>query len=278
MIPSNNSSVIPTSIMGGEKYWKIRRIVYEDVLQSLDSIFESLEIKYMPIKGAYLICSGFADRINSRQMLDLDILVEEKRFHEIIDLLDKHPLFTKGKEDPWYFEYPFFYRNGNHSVRIELHYLLNRPERFRLPNEDLFCRSVKQTNVRYLPCPEDALLILICHSMIHLADGLAKTFFDEIEILAEREGFSWEKFNYLLKSSGVAPFGYFMLKLCSREKNRDYTRLVKNYRWVDILWGNCEPLKRTDGINRIKRRFCVELPFAARPGVLLYEWSKRFFK
>jgi hypothetical protein len=114
--------------------------------------------------------------------------------------------------------------------------------------------------------------------MIHLADGLGKTFFDEIEIIAEREDFSWEKFNYLLKSSGVAPFGYFMLRLCSKKKNKDYTQFVKNYRWVDILWGNCEPLERACGMDRFKRRAFVELPFAAKPQWIMYGHLKKLLR
>jgi hypothetical protein len=273
----------PPSISDGEvgqglrRSWQIRQIVYRDALESLDSIFTSLNIKYMPIKGAYLICSGMAERIKERQMIDLDILVEKDRFKEIIGILEKHPLFKKGKEDPWYFEQPFFFKNGNHSIRIEFHYLLNRPERFHLPNEELFSRSTKQTAVRYLPSSEDALLIAICHSMIHIAEGLNDSFFQEIKVHLEKKEFEWSKFEKLLYSAGIGPYGKFVFNLYRKKLKRTCPSLEKRYWWVDLFNKNTLLSDKTFGIKQISRRLLFELPFAAKPYSLAANWFKQIF-
>ena len=41
--------------------WVFKQFIFEDVLRELDDHFQHLKIDYMPIKGAYLICSGFGE-------------------------------------------------------------------------------------------------------------------------------------------------------------------------------------------------------------------------
>ena len=60
--------------------WVFKQFIFEDVLRDLDDHFQHLKIDYMPIKGAYLICSGLAKQIKSRSMNDIDILVRERDF------------------------------------------------------------------------------------------------------------------------------------------------------------------------------------------------------
>ena len=64
--------------------WVFKQFLYEDVLRDLDDHFQRLNIDYMPIKGAYLICAGLAQRIRSRTMVDIDILVREGDFNAVI--------------------------------------------------------------------------------------------------------------------------------------------------------------------------------------------------
>ena len=259
------------------KLWKISQVVYHDAIESLDSIFSSLNIKYMPIKGAYLICSGLSDLIRRRKMVDLDILVEKDRFYQIIGILEKHPFFTKSKEYPyWYFEQPFIFKRDNISIRVEIHYLLNRPERFYLPNEELFSRATKQTKVRYLPSPEDALLITVCHSMIHIAEGLPESFFEEIKVHLCRNDFLWNKFEELLYHAGIGPYGNFIFNLYRKKKDDSAVALERKCWWVEVFYSKCRAEKRATGTGRMLRRIFLELPFAKKPALLAISWLKRY--
>lgn len=256
-----------------KRSWQLCQVVYSDVLESLDTVFTSLNIKYIPIKGAYLICSGLSDFIKERKMIDIDIIVEKDRFDEIIRILEKHPLFTKNKEYPyWYFEQPFIYKFDNLKIFLEIHYLLNRPERFHLPNEDLFSRAVKQTAVRYLPSPEDALLITVCHSLIHITNGLPDSLFEEIKVHLDHNNFIWSKFEKLLYSAGMGPYGYFIFYLYRKKMNVSIPSFGRRWWWVDMFYLKCRPEKRVTGSKRVLRRVFLELPFAKKPVLLAISW------
>lgn len=73
--------------------WQIRQVVYAAVLEALDALFAELHIAYMPIKGAYLICTHLAEQIPAREMIDIDLLVRPAYFKRAIALLSAHPLF-----------------------------------------------------------------------------------------------------------------------------------------------------------------------------------------
>jgi hypothetical protein len=256
-----------------KRLWQIRQIVYHDALESLDSVFTSLNIKYMPIKGAYLICSGLSDLIEERKMVDLDILIEKERYHDLIGTFEKHPLFTKVNEYSfWYFEQPFLFTKGSTSIRTEFHYLLNRPERFHLPNEDLFSRAIEQTQARYLPSPEDALLITVCHSLIHIGEGLHDSLFEEIGLLLDQKNFSWQKFEKLLYSSGMGPYGNLIFKIFIKKTGKYPPELEKKYWLVQLFYGPFTFQNRVTGIKKIFRRTFVELLLSKNPIFLALQW------
>jgi hypothetical protein len=196
--------------------WIVRQLMYENALSHLDTVFSSIGTRYMPIKGAYLLCVGLAAALPERNMVDIDLLMLPGDFRSIVDWLGAHPLFTRCAPDPWHFEQAFLFANGAHAVKIELHRQLNREERFRLPADELFSRGVAQTAIRVLPSAEDALVILLCHTLVHSGFGFPASTGREIEVLAGQKGFSWEKCRKLIRRSGIEPYCFALLRHFAR--------------------------------------------------------------
>jgi hypothetical protein len=179
-------------------------MLYAEILRELDGHFRRIGVRYMPIKGAYLILDGLAELIESRKMADIDILVEKDHFGAAADYFASLDMTTE-KPDAWYFERVFMYRYGRFEVQVELHYLLNRPERFLLPTEELFARGARDGAWRWLPSREDALCIELCHVLVHVAYVVREHIFDDIRALTA-DHFDWDRFWTIARSTGVARF------------------------------------------------------------------------
>ena len=151
------TSILPAGDQGRRRRWMVRQMVYRDVLDALDRIFFGQAIEYMPVKGAYLLCSGLAGKMTVREMIDIDLLVHPTDFTRTVASFSTHPCFTREPPDPWSFEQSFLFRHGNHTVRFELHSALNRAERFVLDVGAMFDRAHLQTSVRRIMSVEDAL-------------------------------------------------------------------------------------------------------------------------
>ena len=269
-----NGQIKEVAPQNSKKRWCIRQLVYSEVLEALDGIFTSLSVEYLPIKGAYLICSGLALKIVSREMIDLDLLVRETDYKQTVKLLSEHPRITCEPPDPWPFEQSFIFHHGNHPIRFELHYALNRSERFTLDTEEVFARSVKQTNSRRLMCIEDALTILICHTLVHLIDGITQQVFDEIRVLVSEPSFSWERFTAQFSETGIKRFGIALLRLYGEQG-----MVIPHYINGSGLSMGLLKIKspgRKKNVLSLLFRAIVELYFVRNPAGLLITYLKGF--
>jgi hypothetical protein len=253
--------------IASEKNWKYLQIFYGEVLREIDIHFASLDVAYMPIKGAYLICSGLAEKIPYRRMDDIDILVKEDDFEKVCEYFSKLPnvKFFKHK---WYFEKEFSYSLGAVECHLEIHWLLNFPARFILSPSTIFTRAIHQnSSIRLLPCPEDALLILVCHAFVHIAFELRETLFEEIFLLSSQKGFSWETFWEYAHSTGIERFIRLLLWRYCIEKSTNikaprhigFTALLRPF--ISKKWYARLPF--------LVRKALFEIPFARNPWWLI---------
>lgn len=260
--------------ISAEKVWIFRQLQYQNALRHLDEILSHASIPYMPIKGAYLICSGLASLIKKRIMVDIDLLVQPQHYEATIRLFSKHPLFERKSPDPWFFEYPFTFTSGKHRIELELHYQLNRNERFHLPTTSLFDRGYPQTATRILPSPEDALIILICHTLVHSGYGLPNSIYDEISAICSLPSFRWSRFCFILKSTGVEPYGFALLRSFMRKKAR-VLPIPAKHRWADQLFRLTPERQQLHMSHRLFYRGCIEPLFARHPIRLMVGWLLR---
>jgi hypothetical protein len=261
--------------------WVFRQFLYEDVLRDLDDRFRHLNISYMPIKGAYLICAGLAQRIRSRAMFDIDILVRETDFDAVIShfsavpktaIAEKSwPLYKKG----WPFEVAFYYPFQGRTINIDIHKLINLRQRFSLPPEMLFARGKKQGH-RVVPCAEDALAICLCHGFSHVAHIFPDGMFDDIALLADT-AMDWNKFWNIAQSTGIEAFVYYALRMCEKKRKVSaipFPKKTLRAAYADLLilaTGHLELVR----LPHLFRRIFFELPLCRNPVGLVLDKCKR---
>lgn len=265
-----NPYITPMEITPARK-WALTQIVYQDILDEIDEHFHTLNVEYMPIKGAYLICSGLAEKMSERRICDIDILIHEKDMQKTSDYfagLENTELRMYYKYNYRPTESIFYYSLAEAKVLLEIHMLLNFPERFVLPTDDLFSRSRPGDGRLRLPSPEDSLLIFLCHIQSHMPFEFRNTYLEEINLLVSQEGFSWEKFWDLSPSTGIEPFIYFTLRLYQK-KYHCTINTPTNYLYSDLLVKKFS-LQWFEQLPQWARRVFFDLPFVRRPVWLLF--------
>jgi hypothetical protein len=226
----------------------------------------------MPIKGAYLITSGLAGRMERRKMLDIDILVLPGDFQKAVEHFSHHPK-AKPDQNYWPFEMSFHYDMGHAGVYVEIHHQINYPERFVLPAQDLFARSTHSSGPMILPCPEDAMLILLCHALVHIAYEFRGTVFEEISLISEQKGFSWERFWELSEGTGIRRFICMILSWYGERLKKGLT--VPH---LPLYSSIAKPLLTSSlyqFMPTIIRKLIFEIPFAAEPWKLIKKNYRR---
>jgi hypothetical protein len=167
---------------------------------------------------------------------------------------------------------------------VEIHSLLNRPERFILPPKELFERGVRKGDFLWLPSTEDALAITVCHSLVHIAwSGFRDEVFNDVAVIASVPGFSWERFDMIVAFSGITRFMHFFFLLQVRKLRRStYPRVRRPLllRMLAALFCACY-----GRLPYFVQRLLFEIPFVRDPWALITtsgrekrgDWLKRFF-
>jgi hypothetical protein len=249
-----------------EMTWKLNQVVYADILNELHEHFLKLNVRYMQNKGAYLICSGLAEKMKYRRMDDIDIWVGKEDFEKTSDYFSSLPRVEVFLDD-WDFEREFTYTTGSFECHLEIHSLLNYPARFSLPFEKLFERALPAGETRMLPCPEDALVILLCHALVHIGFELRDTIFDEISLISNQKGFSWDKFWGLAKPTGIEQFMCMILFLYAKKTGRCIVLPQSSFRAImgrTLLSG-----RFYKWMPVAMRKLLFEIPFVRNPEWLL---------
>jgi hypothetical protein len=273
-----------------ERIWKYNQVLYAEVIDALNSHFEAIKARYMPIKGAYLICSGLAEKMPYRRMDDIDILVKREDFERVCEYFSNLPQVTFLKHE-CYFETEFIYSIGSLQWYFEIHWQLSYPARFNLPTSDLFHRAVPSNGMRVLPCGEDAMIILLCHAFVHIAYEIRDTLFMEIALISATDKFSWAKFWEVGATTGITSFFNFIFFCYEKEtacgKHDDVQNfLVRSFAephapsrrpWLRLKLKNCYArlLAKLMGLKGYKylpffiRRLFVEFPFMYKPLLMI---------
>ncbi len=254
--------------------WIHQQLIFSDILDFIENIFSSAGIPYMPIKGSYLIAAGIASQIPDRTMLDIDILVRPENFHETISLLSDHPHFKKDAPDLWFFEQTFKITRNKDPLYFELHCQINREERFHLSADSLFNRGTAQTPERVLPSPEDAMVILVGHSLVHSGKGLQSSIFNEITEISALKDFCWQRFFTILKNTGIEPYGFALLRAYSRKTDMPVP-IPDKHRWADILFRQVPQRNKNSTVYRLWYRGFIEPVFSRSPVKLMFGWTLR---
>ena len=217
----------------------------------------------MPIKGAYLICCELAGKMRFRRMDDIDILVKREDFDKVCTYFSNLPQVTFLKHK-WYFEKEFSYSFGTFKCHMEIHWLLNYPFRFFFPTKNLFFRAIQpDKSMRLMPSSEDALLLLICHSLVHISFELRETLFEEIGLIINQTEFNWGKFWISSAASGIEAYIYSIVGWYNKETNSTVI-LNKRHLYARLL-SNWITLRRYNQMPHWLRRIILEFPFIIKP-------------
>lgn len=256
--------------------WVYLQMLYGGLLQELDQHFRAMQVRYLPMKGAFLIAAGLAEKIPARMMVDVDILIEEENFQRAREYFSACPQLTVTA-DPWPFEFGVEFPNGGQQpLFVEVHHRLNRPERFHLPTADLFARGKQKGPFLWLPSLEDGLVIAICHSLVHIGWGhLQDDVFGDIEVITSCPAFSWQRFDAIMATTEVRRFSEFLFLLYEKRRGHKLhpdLHACAMARFIAVAFELCYrrmpvPLMR----------ILFELPFVRHPISLIREriWPMR---
>ncbi len=253
--------------------WAVAQLVYEDVLCELDKEFTHLQIPYMPIKGAYLIATGLGERLYERRMADIDILIPPVHFEKALSYFRAHPrtsiLPGSWPKNPkgWAFEFSFTYRYQRNDIVIDIHKSLNYPERFAYKTQDIFSRAHANGVLCKIPSREDALLVTICHRLVHIGMGVPDDFFRETKLLTQQSDFSWSRFWDIASDSGIMPFVYYIFRLCQKRYPLS-PHYPRSFIYPELLM-RVPHIPLCSKYRDIIRRIFLELPFSHKPARLV---------
>ncbi len=195
--------------------WHARASQARRALDLLDTVFAAESIEYLPLKGADLAARGLADRIASRTMSDIDILVRPCDFARASGALAAMP-GARRAEGHWPFEHEYAVVVDGAVERIELHSALNYPERFDLPAGDLFARAVRVSHTRFLTDATDALLVTVAHALVHAAASFDNRCFGDIAALAQCGQVDWHAFCQRAERAGLWRFSSVIMRYAAR--------------------------------------------------------------
>jgi hypothetical protein len=247
--------------------WIAKQMIFSDTLCILEGIFNAHGIKYLPIKGAYLLQSGLALKIKKRKMVDIDILVKREDFTKAAEALLNRAQTVEAK-NVWPFERSFFIAVHEFRVCVEIHYQLNYPERFLLDTYDLFKRATLKSNAAYQLDPHDALCVLICHALVHIPFSLAESIPDEIELISRVDGFKWEVFWERMLKTGADGFAVFIMLVY--DKKTEKKTFIPNRNWYPRMLAQCYINGFYKKLPEFFKRLFFELPFLKDPsGVMV---------
>ncbi len=249
-----------------EKIWILQQFMFEEVFGELESVFNTLEIPFMPVKGMYLIHEGLSQEMGYRRMCDIDIIVYHRDLQRATDYFFKCESVlprTCCTDNYRPYETQFYYLYKGSNVLIELHSLLNFPSRFSLPVEGLFKRSEKRGGNKYVLSKEEALIVMVCHLYTHFPFQYREEWSTEAGLLSAKDGFDWEYFWGRAKETGICGFFVFIFRFWNRRYNQDFPVLRHNpySRFQSMVFSFF-------GYERIPfwyRRFFIDIAFMNRP-------------
>ena len=254
--------------------WQALQLIYGMALEDLSVLFSKRNLTFMPVKGAYLILTGNAEKIPDRKMVDIDLLIPEKMFDTTCDWFASLPGVTENPEY-WSYERMFVFMCSGFPLYVELHRHINSPARFLMDTEAVFSRGSKLNDACILPDPIDASVMYVCHMLVHVIKGFDEQVYREMEVYIHQEGFCWDIFWQRARGTGITGFIWLAVRKCSRVVNAAfqvppppslYAAFIDKF---DLFMRSERPLFR---------RAFFEMPFVRNPGILLWYKICNFLK
>ncbi|MBN1983246.1 MAG: nucleotidyltransferase family protein [Chitinivibrionales bacterium] len=253
-----------------ELRWFLTQELAREALLVLDSHFTTLQLRYMPVKGAYLINSGLAAAMKNRRMCDIDILVDERDLSRATDYFCKlEGFFLQEHCDNNYInaKSQIIMNVQTLEITVEIQCCMNSPGRYHLPVQELFQRSSQSSTYRLIPSVEDSLLIFLCHFQQHIVFEFPATTFEEMHLLIEQHGFSWQRFWALAAATKIERFLSYMVSLyrtCHPEtppppRRFFYPRMLQRFIAIE----------KHHQFAQWQRRIIFDVPFMASPFSLI---------
>ncbi len=160
-----------------------RNILIIEQLKEILEIFNSSNIKVMPVKGAAFLCGQF-NRIDSRTMEDIDVIIKKEDYQKAESALIKNGYRLQRTG-----EYTFVKTGAICAIDIHLDTTyLCAEDLWRTPIERIF----EGLKFYSLP-PENHLIYVICHSVIDHA-AIRPDWFSDAKNIMEDNNFNWESF------------------------------------------------------------------------------------
>ena len=218
---------------------KTKGIVQDAELQSICEALCENEIRYIPLKGS--IIKSFYPECYTRQMSDLDILIDEdnlKKVKKIMESLGYNQESNHGNHDV-YFKVPFmnieFHRNlidQNYSLS---HFFVNP-----------FKRAICIDTYRYKFTDEDFYIFMTAHNAKHFKNGGhgLRTIVDEYLYIINHQNMNYDYINNRLKEMHLSTYEKRIRELSNKimtdqELNDDETILI-DYIFSGSTYGTIE--------------------------------------
>lgn len=252
--------------------WALTQIILTDILNEIHQEFKKIKIGFMPIKGAFLISSGLAEKMQERKISDLDILVQTKDLEKASKHFSELPqcaLITWYKDNYRPTETILKYKYKDVIYTLEIMDRINSDARFLLPSEDLFNRSINMDEHLHYPSAEDAAIIMICHLQSHIPFEYRDSNLKELDVLINQNKFKWNKFWEISKRTGMVGFIYFFL--CYYQKEYQVKLPLQGIHPYSILLANWFSPKKYEKMRTINKRVLLDIPFSRRPFKLLFQ-------
>lgn len=250
--------------------WALTQIILSDILQELGREFNSINIDYMPIKGAYLISSNLSEKLNSRKISDIDILVKPEDLKEASKYFANLPqctLITWFEDNYRPTETVLKYHCKDIEYTVEIMDRINSEARFLLSSEDLFKRSIFKGKNLYYPSPEDSLIIHICHLQSHIPFEFRETNTLEAQLLISQKNFDWKTFWSIAENTGMLSFIIFFLSFYNKDLMEDV--ILKKGHYYSKLIAHLFTIDRYNNTFSVIRRVMLDIPFTRKPFALL---------
>jgi hypothetical protein len=151
--------------------------------------FNNFELSYTPLKGVHFLKKSFSNDIGIRQLSDIDLLfqpVHAAKVHEFLIEQGYSVYLTMPIRISGLLKNPTPYNYVKNGLTLDVHYALNRLERFDISMSEVWKSARKnETTFEYHLSAEDLLIHLCTHAFLHMKifDLKQISFLDVVTVL-----------------------------------------------------------------------------------------------
>jgi hypothetical protein len=122
---------------------------------------------------------------------------------------------------------------------------------------------------------EDALIVLIGHTLVHLVEGVGEQVYEDAALLLQEPGFSWTRFSTILQTTGIERFGKALLTLAAKKREFPLPAPLVAPPLIVALLAIKTP-RRGKGLRTMLFRGAVELFFVKNPAGMVGGYLRKW--